>query len=93
MSTSRTIISSSVPGAFLNSHCSNCSKLLSNDRFQRRLCNGEEFYLCASCMDRSVYHPHMKRGRHLSRNIKKRDKTEIAFSKGLSLDLASKKIV
>ena len=82
MSTSRTIISSLVPGAFLNSHCSSCSKLLSNVCFQCRLCNGGEFYLCASCMDRSVYHPHMKRGRHLSRNTKKRDKTEIAFSKG-----------
>jgi hypothetical protein len=34
MSTSRTIISSSVPGAFLNSHCSNCFELLSNGRFQ-----------------------------------------------------------
>ena len=81
MSTSRTIISSSVPGAFLNSHCSNYSEVLSNDRFQCRLCNGGEFYLCASCMDRGVRHPHMKRGHHLSRNTKKRDKTEVTFSK------------
>ena len=40
MSTSRTIILSSVPGDFLNSHCSNCFELLSNDRFQCGLCNG-----------------------------------------------------
>ena len=34
MSTSRTIISSSVLGAFLNSHRSNCFGLLSNEHFQ-----------------------------------------------------------
>ena len=81
MSTSRTIISSSVPEAFLNSHCSDCSELLSNGHFQCRLCNGGELYLCASCMNRGVHHRHMKRGHHLSRNTKKRDKTEVTFSK------------
>jgi len=81
MSTSRTIILSSVPGAFLDSHCSNCFELLFNDRFQCGLCNGGGFYLCASCVDRGVHRPRMGRGRHLSQDVKKGDKAEVTFSK------------
>ena len=81
MSTSRTIILPSVPGAFLNSRYSNRSEMLPSDRFQCRLCYGGGFYLCASCMDPGICHPHLKRGHDLSQNTKRRDKTEVAFSK------------